>query len=66
MSASSCCQVTGQVLPLIVSLPVAASSTLVIVFTAEVKVVMPPKASVVVAVTRTFWPTRDCVDVSSR
>ena len=35
-------------------------------FTAEVKVVMPPKASVVVAVTRTFWPTRDCVEVSSR
>ena len=35
------------------------------VWAAEVKVVEPPAASVVVAMTRTSWPARDWADVSS-
>ncbi|WP_255446250.1 hypothetical protein [Synechococcus sp. RS9902] len=50
-----------EVLPVIV----AASSTLVMVRAAELKEVDPPAASVVVAVTRTAWPTRDWAEVSS-
>ena len=40
------------------TLPVEGSSTLVIVSAAEMKLVEPPRASMVVAVTRTTWPTR--------
>ena len=65
---SPCCDLAGSefvpVPPLIVSLPVAASSTLAMVRPVEVKMEEPPAVSVVVAVTRTFWPTRDWADAS--
>ena len=51
--------------PVIVSLPVAASSTLTMVCAAEVKLVHPPAASVLVAVTRMSRPTRDWAEVLS-
>ena len=42
-----------------------AVSSATMVCAAEVKVVEPPAASVVVAMTRTSWPTRDWAEVSS-